>query len=482
MAASNWPTSPTTGQTYVNDEGVVFQYDSEKWRSIGGIGPAVKTQEFTGSGTYTPSPGMRYCQVYVTGPGGSSGGADVTDSDGLAVAGGGASGETRFKVYTAAELGGSATVTIGTAGAAGGATGTNGSAGSATIFDPAGSGETITANPGGPGDGVSTAVTANGGGGAVAATGSGGILIGPSVAGRSGRRGGAETGGLTLGAGGDGAASYWGGGAAGGNASVGGGVAGTAGIAYGAGAGGGGVGHTTSGVAGALGGQGYVLIIEYIGLDASTVDIFGGNLTEETSPDRTADMVFMRDASGSINKKIELEDVAGMAVLATGTVTNAAALDLALDTYTQFPTFMLIVRDAVPQTDGVNAYLRFSDDGGATFEADASDYAWSRYTLANSAGASVSESADNADAQIELGGSVGNATNESGTYEIVINNAHTSSFTRVRAIQCSTNASGTQNYGTGGGQALWATAATDVRFLFSSGNIVSATYTLIGIK
>jgi len=108
----------------------------------------VVRQVISASGTYTPTTGMVFADVEVLGGGGGGGGvANCAAANYRLAAGGGAGGYAR-KLYTAAEIGANASVTIGALGAGGANTGANGGTGGATSFDPAGSGATITGNGG----------------------------------------------------------------------------------------------------------------------------------------------------------------------------------------------------------------------------------------------------------------------------------------------------------------------------------------------
>lgn len=83
----------------------------------------INIQVFTASGTYTPTAGMKYCQIECVGGGGGSGGATSNFVNTYASSGGGGSGSYSRKIATAADIGVSKTVTIG-AGGIGGADGT----------------------------------------------------------------------------------------------------------------------------------------------------------------------------------------------------------------------------------------------------------------------------------------------------------------------------------------------------------------------
>lgn len=84
---------------------------------------AVKKQVFLATGTYTPSAGMLYAQLECVGGGGGGAGA-AASLTGISGGGGGGSGGYSRVLVTAAQIGTSKAVTIGTAGT-GGATGAN---------------------------------------------------------------------------------------------------------------------------------------------------------------------------------------------------------------------------------------------------------------------------------------------------------------------------------------------------------------------
>jgi hypothetical protein len=130
-----------------------------------------------GTSTYTPSAGMQYCNVEIWGPGGGSGGAAAGSGTVGASAGGGGGGYCR-KLYTAALLGATAAVVVGTGGNGGTAGNNPGSAGSAaSTFTPSGAGATLTANAGGGGAGSAASATLSLSGNA----GNGGIATGGDV-------------------------------------------------------------------------------------------------------------------------------------------------------------------------------------------------------------------------------------------------------------------------------------------------------------
>ena len=121
-------------------------------------------QEFTSSGTYTPTAGKTSFLVFCTGGGGGGGGARGANS----IAGGGGGGGTAVRMYNSVEMGSTAAVTIGGAGAGGGlviTTAQAGGAGGTSTFDPDGSGQTITGFGGSGGSGANANSSLPGAGG-----------------------------------------------------------------------------------------------------------------------------------------------------------------------------------------------------------------------------------------------------------------------------------------------------------------------------
>lgn len=127
--------------------------------SWGVIAAGASLQVFTSSTTYTPTSGKTTFLVFATGGGGASGGAANGN-----YSGGGGGGGTAIRLYTSAEMGVNATVTIGAGGTAGASTPTNGGNGGSTVFTPAGTGLALT-GAGGTRSTAAAAGSSNGGSG-----------------------------------------------------------------------------------------------------------------------------------------------------------------------------------------------------------------------------------------------------------------------------------------------------------------------------
>lgn len=215
-------------------------------------------QVFDASGTYTPTTGMKYCDVEVIGGGGGGGAISASGASGTGAAGGGGGGGYSKKVFSAATIGTSQTVTVGAAGTAGTAAG-NGGVGGTTVL-----GALLSATGGAGGIGTNSqagGTTAAGGAGGVGASGDVNCTGTPGGAGLSAN----GAGGFPSAMGGNGGSTVFGGGGQGAvNLNNSGGTTGGTGTSYG---GGGGGGASASGSGAANGGAGFhgaIFVTEYI--------------------------------------------------------------------------------------------------------------------------------------------------------------------------------------------------------------------------
>lgn len=210
---------------------------------------AVK-QVFTSSGTYTPTTGMKYCDIVCVGGGGGGGGTANTGASTYAAGAGGGGGGTSYKLSSAATIGASQTVTIGAAGTAGTSGNNAGGNGGDTSVGSICIGKGGSGGAGNTGSGSST-----GGAGGIAGTGD------SSTPG--------QPGGNTVSSPASVIQAYgWGGASSmgfGGNAVTGGSpTTGNAGQNYGGGGSGGGSFNAAGAAAGGAGAAGLVIITEYV--------------------------------------------------------------------------------------------------------------------------------------------------------------------------------------------------------------------------
>jgi hypothetical protein len=137
----------------------------------------------------------------------------------------------------------------------------------------------------------------------------------------------------------------------------------------------------------------------------------------------------------------------------------------------------------LPATDGVDLYVRFSTDGGATYDATGYNYAWSKVSDSGTATGGGSGSAN----QIVIassGAGVGNASTEGycGTVELH-KQTSTALWCRITHSGYFIDAQATPaaHAMTGGGAREAAQDTDALRFLFSSGNITSGIWAAYGM-
>jgi hypothetical protein len=338
----DFPNSPSVGQVYPNPAVIgqpQWKWDGSEWGPVALLGAQAplgcKVQFFTASGTYTPSIGALYAVIEGVGGGGGGGGVAGVVTANANNGGGGGSGATyACRTLTIAQIGGSATVTVGAQGN-GGASGANpGQNGGVTSVSSAGYG-TIISCPGGLGGGGVSGVAQFGTGANSPGFGTGDLSI-PGGPGKNAFYSNAPGTQIIL-ACGDGGASAWGLGAK--TASPGNGSTSTGQNASGYGAGGSGA-CFNSVAASAPGGNGYagaVQITEYGNFGAAysppvrgaisglTLSTAGGSTTMTAQPGQATDSTVVDSiALGSAINKTTAAWAAGSGVggLDTGAIAN----------------------------------------------------------------------------------------------------------------------------------------------------------------
>ena len=161
-------------------------------------------------------------------------------------------------------------------------------------------------------------------------------------------------------------------------------------------------------------------------------------------------------------------------VLATGASSSVATVDIVMTSYTAYKTKRLIIHSCVPATDGTALWLRTSTDGGSNYANGATSY--------SSQGATASE--------IVIAGSsnIGSATTEGVTGTVDIYNSTSSAlWTQVAplTVWITNDATPVNSISTAinlGGAVRAAQDDDAIRLMFSSGNIASISWTLLGFN
>jgi hypothetical protein len=171
---------------------------------------------------------------------------------------------------------------------------------------------------------------------------------------------------------------------------------------------------------------------------------------------------------------------AGMVLLTSGDVVNAATLDIVLTAYSTYRSLVLKLSNWRPATDAAELFLRFSTDGGSTYDAGAGNYHWSSIDVSSTPASAARGSSGDTEIQITANG-VGANDEEGLSGNIEIFN-HTSSvfFTKCTFHVYNTNAAGTGDVHAGGGAREAAQNTDAIRLLFSAGNIEVGNWALYG--
>jgi hypothetical protein len=169
-------------------------------------------------------------------------------------------------------------------------------------------------------------------------------------------------------------------------------------------------------------------------------------------------------------------------LLVSGSVSDAAALEIVLTSYTAYRGLLVRLINFVPATDAANLGLRVSTNAGASYNAGASDYRYA-YSVALDSTTTVSATVSQAATEIQLAASVSNTAAEGGAIaEITImNQTATGIWPTVRWNTSIVDDSGRLRMLTGSGTRQTAQDTDAVQFLFSSGNIASGTWALYGL-
>jgi hypothetical protein len=235
-------TYPSTAGT----SGNFLKSDGTNWSSSALPVFSVVVQTFTSSGTYTPTSGMKYCTIEVVGGGGGGAASNAPGASQCSTGGGGGGGGYARKTVTAATIGASQTVTIGT----GGTAGTAGGGGGTGVTTSVGAIVSATGGVGGTGSGAGANTFPNGGNGGVGSSGD---------INSYGNAGGNGAGSATYSMGGPGGSSYFGGGSSTTKDNP-----GVVGNVYGGGGSGAGSSASQAGRDGGDGGKGVCIITEYV--------------------------------------------------------------------------------------------------------------------------------------------------------------------------------------------------------------------------
>ena len=165
------------------------------------------------------------------------------------------------------------------------------------------------------------------------------------------------------------------------------------------------------------------------------------------------------------------------------TINDEETVDFVLEN-ASYSSYQILCENIAPATDDEDFYMRFSTDGGSSYIT--SNYRWTcfGYLL----GLAFTTSAGTAVAQIEFknrsgpGEHLGNATNETGHFNIFLYNTGAAKFTQTSGTYGYRTAGGSHEHGIMFGENTTAQNTDAVQFLMSDGNILSGEIKVLGLK
>lgn len=171
----------------------------------------------------------------------------------------------------------------------------------------------------------------------------------------------------------------------------------------------------------------------------------------------------------------------GAILLTSGTVSAAATLDIVLTSYTSYRAIKFLLTALIPATNDVALWMRFSTNGGSSYNAGASDYSYATF---------VSYTADDyssADSKIILVPisifGISNAATGGVSLEVTLyDQTSTTRYSAVRSSALPVYTGIASPIVEANGYRNTAQDTDAVRFLFSSGNIASGKYAVYGLR
>jgi hypothetical protein len=165
--------------------------------------------------------------------------------------------------------------------------------------------------------------------------------------------------------------------------------------------------------------------------------------------------------------------------IASATASNDASIEFTLDN-SKYSSYCVVFESVFPDTDGTDLYMRFSSDGGSTFDSGASDYEYAARNVASN-GVAADKSDENASGFIiaDVAGTATGETGISGRADLTTSGGGRPS-TRWQVSRVSSG--NFLGYQRGGGERRATVEVDAIQFLFSSGNIASGNIYLYGLK
>lgn len=165
--------------------------------------------------------------------------------------------------------------------------------------------------------------------------------------------------------------------------------------------------------------------------------------------------------------------------ISTQTASASATIDFTSSIDSTYDEYMVAFTDVVPATDNVKLLMRWSVNAGSSWIAASYDWGINKFYGGGGAGAGVT-----GDTSVEIIDAIGNAATEGCSGDVRLFDASNSGTYKVSLFSSVGRTHDGNVVGAHGGASYEGatTAINGIRFLFSSGNIASGTFTLYGMK
>jgi hypothetical protein len=192
--------------------------------------------------------------------------------------------------------------------------------------------------------------------------------------------------------------------------------------------------------------------------------------------DGSASQVLQTNGSGALS--FATPSAGALTFLSTVTASNSATVDVETTFSSTYDVYLLIASGVTSQTDG-RPLLALMKIGGSYVTSGYKYHA----TETTSASASYAAGADSAATSLSvLGGTVGNAADESGNFKMIIYSPASTALAKQATWEGSSmNSTGVLIKVNGAGLNTGTSALTGIRFKFDTGNVVAGKFRLYGI-
>lgn len=227
-----------------------------------------------------------------------------------------------------------------------------------------------------------------------------------------------------------------------------------------------------------IGGAETFTSITVSGLTASRAVVTDANKALASSATTATELGYVNGVTSAIQTQLNSKS---WQLLDSDTASNSATIDLTGFSST-YIAYKIFITNLAVATDAQALWMRTSTDGGNNFDAGASDYGWGSVATQFTATPTPTGAGDDADAQIVLASSLGNAANEIASFEISIFNPNAAAYCHVKWEGVYTNGSTALFHISGGGARLAAADVDAIRFLAASGNLAAGEFRLYGLR